>query len=220
MLSSVIAASSMVPKAAVMPKPRDATAAERSRAPKAAASSPAPSPRELLSSRTHRPGSGVFVPALGVARDPLHLFGRDERSFTDPGAALGHRTLPGGAVEVLSPEGPRAALLGARGVDRAAVPRVEERTGGIVDPQGDPTVFFLAVAVQEGLPIELQVPSQGLYVGFRQVHEGVLVVGPTAVAALGALEVQPLVKPGFEHEGGFLGAEGLLGMWAVTAQVR
>ena len=147
-------------------------------------------------------GSGVFVPAHCVPGDLQDFVGWDERPLADARAALGNRSLPSGAIEVLCPEGPRAAVLGARRIDVAAVPLVEEWAGRLVYTQRDTAIFFLAITLQEGGPVELQVFAKGFDISLGEIHESVLVVGLAAVAALGALKSQTLFKPRFMH---FLG---------------
>jgi hypothetical protein len=64
------------------------------------------------------PELSLLVPLLGLAGEALDLLAGVELSLADARAALADGALPAGAVvEVLLPEGPGRALLGADGVD-------------------------------------------------------------------------------------------------------
>jgi hypothetical protein len=129
------------------------------------------------------------VPALVVARDRLDLGGVVQGALSDARAERCHLALPGLAHQVFAPERPAAALLGARGVDRATAIRSLELAAREVAAQRDAASVQGAVALEELGPAEAALGGQGDEVGLAQEDKG---VGPAVrAAASAALALEP-----------------------------
>jgi hypothetical protein len=123
-----------------------------------------------------------------VARDGLDLGRVVQAALADARAERRHLAIPGLAHQVLAPEGPTAALLGARGVDGATAVCTLELAAREVAAQRDPALVQAAVARQELGPLEPALGRQRGQVGLAQEDEGVGSAVRAAASAALALE--------------------------------